>query len=121
MTWAVVVGGKHLRVSILAPQPFEVRGAGHDIVVWIVRVGSEAILGAYVAVGLRHQLHQTHRAGAGSDRLMLGDHGAPTAFHMHHGANPDFRDVEPFGSRSDFSIPTLHQLTKTHPLLLLEN
>src|SRR4051812_21989561 len=119
MTWAVVVGGKHLRVSILAPQPFEVRGAGHDIVVGIVRVRPEAKLRAHIPVGLRHQLHQTHGAGAGSDRLMLAYHGAPAAFNMHHGANPDFRDVEPFSSRSDFSIPTLHQLAETHPLLLL--
>ena len=75
-----VVGGKKAARCEAVIEFAQQRGAGHHILVWIVRIGAKPEASAQHRPGIGHDLHQTHGAAAREGACIA------RAFHRDHGA-----------------------------------
>ncbi len=101
---AGIVGGEEAGRAVALVHLPNVAGAGHDVVVRVVRVRTEAVLRLQVGVGRGHQLHQAHRARSRGDGLAV-EIFVTTGFLVHHGADPRGRHAETLRGLADVGPP----------------
>ena len=99
-----IVRRKESRRAIQAIQRADIGRARQDVVAWLVRVRTEMVALLHVAIGLRHQLHQAHRATGGGDGMAV--HVFVSArFLLDDGADPWLRHGKAVRGLLDIGFP----------------
>ena len=75
-----------------------------DIFVRIIGVGPESEVQLQLGIGLRHDLHQSHRTRARGYRLAM-KFGSTAAFLLHDVGDPGLRNPKPDGRRRHDRLP----------------
>ena len=83
-----IVGRQEGRRAVEVVHLTQVGGAGHQVIVGVIGVVTQAVAGAHLGIGAGHQLHQAH----GANRA--GGAGAAAGFLAHDLAHPALRHVE---------------------------
>ncbi len=120
MSRSIIVGREHGRIAVSGMKPFEVGGAGKDIVPGVMGIPAQPILRRHLGIGSGHHLHDSHRAGRRYDGEVFGQHGAPAAFLADDGANPLRGNLEFARCLGDQRLPARHESRGRHRLLLRE-
>ena len=84
----------------------QVGGACQYVVVRIERIVAQGVTASQVVIGVRHHLHQAHRAGPG-DHVLL-----PARFLPHHAADPELGHAEAPRSLPDVRSPGILARTR---------
>src|SRR5574338_129889 len=103
---AGVVRGEQAWIAKPVVHGAKVSGPGKDIVARLVRVRPEAVGGAHLAPGPRHELHQPHGSSAAPDRSAV-ERGPPSALRAHDAPDPFLRDAETRRCSRDERTPSV--------------
>lgn len=102
-----IVGGEQPRIAEALVEQSEIGCPGHDIVVRVVRIESEAITLSHVAPCAGHELHETDRAGSAADRFAV-QAGCTAALEPDDASDPICRDRKASRGFRDDRHPAVH-------------